>query len=58
MDNIRGLVKHAGFPVPDNSLDILRRAEADLRDSLTLIDLHHVMLSEEPEPEYRVPEIR
>lgn len=58
LDEIQGLVRHEGFPVPGRGLDVLRLAEYRLCDCLKLIELSCIMSSKRTEAESRVMEIR
>lgn len=46
LDNIRGLVRRAGFSVPDNGLAAMVRAKCSVRVSTKQIELQGMMQSE------------
>lgn len=52
------MVRHAGFLVPVNGLDVLCHAECRLRDLLMLMEVSSVISRENAEAESRASEIR
>lgn len=57
LSNKQGLVSSSSFPAPNDGYDVLRIAECDLYDSLTLMELRLLLTNEHPEAESRVPEV-
>lgn len=49
LSSMKGLVCRAGFPAPDNVLDVLRLGEHRLSDHLVLMKLCWVLTKEPPE---------
>lgn len=56
LDRVRGFVRLVWLLAPENGLDVLRLAECDLLDRLTLIELYQLLATERVEVESRISE--